>query len=206
MKTCCKKWDGTVLMGSYSTWHIVMQVDSSRTRFSIHQAGPLDMRFDDHATFAPAICSTIGARKRLLPSSGTNGEEPKAHAIAKLSAPPVPCIPTPNWHNWSSRYGWTKIQDSSCHAHFSGNTDRCESRVVCAGKGDQSGDHPIMCRRKDCSNFFPFSTKIDRKDISNENRVYCICPPEQPVCTCQHKASLAILTKKPVTASDKRLE
>jgi 16S rRNA (cytosine1402-N4)-methyltransferase len=36
--------------------------------------------------------------------------------------------------------------------------------------------------------------------------VYCICPPEQPVCTCQHKASLAILTKKPVTASDKRLE
>jgi 16S rRNA (cytosine1402-N4)-methyltransferase len=30
----------------------------------------------------------------------------------------------------------------------------------------------------------------------------CICPPKIPVCRCGHKASLKILTKKPITASD----
>jgi 16S rRNA (cytosine1402-N4)-methyltransferase len=26
----------------------------------------------------------------------------------------------------------------------------------------------------------------------------CVCPPEQPVCTCGHRASLRILTRKPL--------
>ena len=34
----------------------------------------------------------------------------------------------------------------------------------------------------------------------------CICPPEQPVCTCGHKASLRILTKKPIRASDQEVK
>ena len=33
----------------------------------------------------------------------------------------------------------------------------------------------------------------------------CICPPEQPVCTCGHKASLKVVTKKPVRASDQEI-
>ena len=34
----------------------------------------------------------------------------------------------------------------------------------------------------------------------------CICPPEQPVCTCGHKASVRILTSKPITASLEEVE
>jgi len=26
----------------------------------------------------------------------------------------------------------------------------------------------------------------------------CLCPPEQPVCTCHHRASLRVLTRKPL--------
>lgn len=29
----------------------------------------------------------------------------------------------------------------------------------------------------------------------------CICPPEQPQCTCEHTATLKVLTRKPVTPS-----
>ena len=29
----------------------------------------------------------------------------------------------------------------------------------------------------------------------------CICPPEQPVCTCRHKASINIITKRPIMPS-----
>jgi 16S rRNA (cytosine1402-N4)-methyltransferase len=30
----------------------------------------------------------------------------------------------------------------------------------------------------------------------------CICPPEQPTCTCGHQASLKIITKHPVVGND----
>ena len=30
----------------------------------------------------------------------------------------------------------------------------------------------------------------------------CVCPPEQPVCTCARKARATLLTRKPMTASD----
>ncbi len=30
----------------------------------------------------------------------------------------------------------------------------------------------------------------------------CICPPRLPICVCGHRASVTILTKKPVTATD----
>jgi 16S rRNA (cytosine1402-N4)-methyltransferase len=29
----------------------------------------------------------------------------------------------------------------------------------------------------------------------------CICPPEQPICTCRHKSTVIIITKKPITPS-----
>ena len=34
----------------------------------------------------------------------------------------------------------------------------------------------------------------------------CICPPEQPICTCNHKASLNVLTKKPITAAQNEID
>ena len=34
----------------------------------------------------------------------------------------------------------------------------------------------------------------------------CICPPEQPFCTCGHKASVRILTSKPIIASTDEIE
>jgi 16S rRNA (cytosine1402-N4)-methyltransferase len=30
----------------------------------------------------------------------------------------------------------------------------------------------------------------------------CLCPPKQPQCTCGHKASLRVLTRKPVQPSE----
>ena len=30
----------------------------------------------------------------------------------------------------------------------------------------------------------------------------CICPPGTPVCTCDHKATLRLLTRKPLRPSD----
>jgi 16S rRNA (cytosine1402-N4)-methyltransferase len=34
----------------------------------------------------------------------------------------------------------------------------------------------------------------------------CLCPPQQPVCTCAHRASLRLLTKRPITPSPEEVE
>ena len=44
------------------------------------------------------------------------------------------------------------------------------------------------------------------KQAFKRESIDCICPPEQPVCTCGHKASVRILTSKPITASLEEVE
>jgi len=34
----------------------------------------------------------------------------------------------------------------------------------------------------------------------------CVCPPEQAICTCDHKQALEILTKRPITATEDELK
>lgn len=39
------------------------------------------------------------------------------------------------------------------------------------------------------------------KDFIKQESKDCLCPPEFPVCQCQHKKSIKIITKKPIEAS-----
>jgi 16S rRNA (cytosine1402-N4)-methyltransferase len=48
--------------------------------------------------------------------------------------------------------------------------------------------------------FHSLEDRIVKQFMQREARD-CICPPEQPTCTCGHKASLKILTKRPVSPS-----
>jgi 16S rRNA (cytosine1402-N4)-methyltransferase len=34
----------------------------------------------------------------------------------------------------------------------------------------------------------------------------CICPPKQPICTCDHVATLKVLTKKPIQAAEQEIQ
>jgi 16S rRNA (cytosine1402-N4)-methyltransferase len=33
----------------------------------------------------------------------------------------------------------------------------------------------------------------------------CICPPEQPICTCTHKASLREINRHPIEAQEEEI-
>lgn len=50
--------------------------------------------------------------------------------------------------------------------------------------------------------FHSLEDKIVKSFFKQESKD-CLCPPEAPVCRCGHKAVLKILTKKPVTPSEK---
>ncbi|HEY9679611.1 MAG TPA: 16S rRNA (cytosine(1402)-N(4))-methyltransferase RsmH [Drouetiella sp.] len=43
------------------------------------------------------------------------------------------------------------------------------------------------------------------KQIFKRASIDCVCPPRQPVCTCDHKSKLLIITRKPVVAAEKEI-
>ena len=48
-----------------------------------------------------------------------------------------------------------------------------------------------------------FQSLEDRlvKSYFNVESKDCICPPQQPVCTCDHRATLRIVTRRPTRPS-----
>ncbi len=43
------------------------------------------------------------------------------------------------------------------------------------------------------------------KSFFNVESKDCICPPQQPVCTCDHRATLRIITRRPMRPSDEEV-
>lgn len=41
------------------------------------------------------------------------------------------------------------------------------------------------------------------KQVFKEHTINCICPPEFPVCVCNHRASVSLVNKKPIEPSEK---
>ena len=44
------------------------------------------------------------------------------------------------------------------------------------------------------------------KNVFKREASDCICPPKAPVCICGHKASIKLINKKPIIASERELE
>ncbi len=53
--------------------------------------------------------------------------------------------------------------------------------------------------------FHSLEDRIVKRFFRRESRD-CLCPPEQPVCSCQHQATLNILTHKPIRPSPGEVE
>ena len=43
------------------------------------------------------------------------------------------------------------------------------------------------------------------KSFFNVESKDCLCPPQQPVCTCAHRASLRVLTRRPIRPSEEEV-
>ncbi len=182
-----------------------MQLDTPERGFSFRLEGPLDMRFDPDRGISAADLVNQSGEKDLADIIWRYGEEKQSRRIARaiIAARPV----------------YT--------------TSRLAEIIASAMKGKRGKTHPatrtfqalriaVNQELQSVETFLPravealapggrlavisfhsLEDRIVKQYFARESKD-CICPPEQPICTCNHKAIVERITKRSIVADEDR--
>jgi len=184
------------------------QLDDPERGFSFRADGPLDMRMDPAANVTAAgLVNESGAAEleRILREFG---EERWARRIAQFVVARRPlrttrdlaqaveaAIPRKAWPrdiNVSTRtFQGLRIAVNDELREIEAGLKAALSTLKPGGRMATISFHSLEDRL--VKSFF----NVESKD--------CICPPQQPVCTCGHRASLRIITRRPVRPSEEEV-
>ncbi len=206
--------DGILLDLGFSSF----QMDDPERGFSFSADGPLDMRLDQSQEITAADLVNNASEQELADIFWSYGDETRSRQIAwrivrerargpitrtsqlaRLAAAGVPYKPG-MIHPATRVFQAMRIAVNS-------ELKRLEEvlpqivEVLRRGKtSNTGGDGGRMV-------IISFHSLEDRlvKIFIRREAMDCICPPGIPVCVCNHKASLRILTPKPVTPSKQEI-
>jgi 16S rRNA (cytosine1402-N4)-methyltransferase len=183
-----------------------MQLDSSERGFSFKHDGPLDMRFDPGSNLRAYDLVNNLSVDQLADMLYSFGEERHANKVAKAIVAARPIL----------------------------TTRQLADVVAAATTGGKSGIHPatrtFQALRIAVNNelerlevllpkavaslaaagrlvIVAYHSLEDRmvKSFLREESSDCICPPRQPICTCDHQATLKLITRRPIRPSDEEV-
>ncbi len=184
-----------------------MQVDRADRGFSFLREGPLDMRFDPTQGLSAHELVNSLPEADLREILWRFGDEPRARAIAKaiVAARPIE------------------------------TTTELAEIIAAVGKGRRKGIHPatqtfqalriaVNDELEQLKNgleqginllapggriaVIAFHSLEDRmvKNFFRDESRDCICPPDAPVCTCEHKARLIRITRRAIKPDTAEIE
>ena len=177
------------------------QLDDPRRGFSFRQDGPLDMRMDAHnPVTAERVVNELSERD-LAAVIRRLGEERWAARIARFIAERRPlkttrevaaaveaAIPRGAWppdiHPATRTFQALRMHVNDELGSLAGGL---RGALDILGPGG----------RMAVISFHSLEDGLVKRFFAEESRD-CLCPPRQPVCTCAHRASLRVLTRKPV--------
>lgn len=186
-----------------------LQLDAPERGFSFMGDGPLDMRMDPDSGAATAFSlvnkAPYDVLKELIAKAG---EEPQAGRIARaiVQAREKKSIETTRELAVLIERAYPAKWRASARNHPATRTFQALRMAV----NDELGElrrflHQIVPRLAPGGRLvvISFHSLEDRivKHFFKEEAADCHCPRQTPMCVCGHKASLRILTKKPVTPS-----
>jgi 16S rRNA (cytosine1402-N4)-methyltransferase len=184
------------------------QIDDPERGFSFRAEGPLDMRMDPAAPLTAAKIvneSDVREVERILREYG---EERWARRIAQFIVARRPlrttrdlaeaveaAIPKAAWPrdiNVSTRtFQGLRIAVNDELGEIEAGLRAALSTLKPGGRMATISFHSLEDRL--AKSFF----NVESKD--------CVCPPQQPVCTCGHRATLRIVTRRPVRPSEEEV-
>jgi 16S rRNA (cytosine1402-N4)-methyltransferase len=206
--------DGVLLDLGFSSY----QVEDPERGFSFSMDGPLDMRLDQSQELSAWELVNSASEQELADIFWRYGEETRSRQIAwrivrerargpitrtsqlaRLAAAGVPYKPG-MIHPATRVFQALRIAVNSELENLEAALPQIVE-VLRAGKtGNTGGDGGRMV-------IISFHSLEDRlvKGFMRRESMDCICPPDIPVCVCNHKASLRLLTPKPVAPTKQEI-
>ncbi|HKC19450.1 MAG TPA: 16S rRNA (cytosine(1402)-N(4))-methyltransferase RsmH [Candidatus Dormibacteraeota bacterium] len=184
------------------------QIDEPRRGFSFRADGPLDMRMDPTSELSAAEVVNEYAEAELERILRDYGEERWARRIVQfivvrrplrttrdLAAAVEAAIPRQAWprdiHVATRTFQAIRIEVNDELGQIETGLRAALSTLKPGGRMATISFHSLEDRL--VKSFF----NVESKD--------CICPPQQPVCTCGHRATLRIITRHPVRPSEEEV-
>ncbi len=180
-----------------------MQIDQPQRGFSFQKEGPLDMRFDPETGRSAADLINNCTEAELSDIIWRYGEERFSRRIASaiMKARPI--------HRTEELAALVRKVIGNKRGRIDPSTRTFQALRIAVNQELSTLEEalPKLIKylipggRIAIIAFHSLEDRIVKSFFRYESR-NCICPPEQPICTCQHVASLKILTPHPIRPSD----
>lgn len=186
-----------------------MQIDTPEKGFSFRFNGPLDMRLDQTQGVTAAHVVNSYGQKELAQIFFKYGEESKGNRIAAAIVRKREDEPFLTTLSLAEFIFKTKGRTSAMHPatkcfqalriYVNKELENLESVLPAAIDSLETGGRLAV---------ISFHSLEDRivKEAFNNAASPCDCPPISPICTCNKKPLIKILTKKPIVATDEEIE
>jgi 16S rRNA (cytosine1402-N4)-methyltransferase len=184
-----------------------MQLETPGRGFSFLKDEALDMRFDQQNGITAADLINTEKEEELARIIWENGEEPQARQIAAAICRTRPLRTTAEL---------ARLVSSVLHGHrgrIHPATKTFQALRMAVNQELQSLQSGLeqtlrVLAREGRMAIISFHSLEDRlvKQFIRRESIDCICPPEQPICTCNHKASLKILTRHAISPSESEIQ
>lgn len=185
-----------------------MQIDTPERGFSFQMEGPLDMRFDPTQPLTAQDIVNGWDERDLADLIWRYGEEQQSRRIARAIIQARPLHTTRELTEIITRsMGGKRGGQSKSRIHPATRTFQA-LRIAVNHELDaleaflpQAIEVLAPGGRLAVIAFHSLEDRIVKQFFRRESRD-CICPPEQMVCTCGHKATLVEINRHPIEAAD----
>lgn len=184
-----------------------MHLNAAERGFSFQSEGPLDMRYDPSGTTTAADLVNNLPQSDLADLIYHFGEERRSRAIARAIVTARPLHSTRQLANVVARAvgGRQKAKIHPATLTFQALRIAVNDELEKLSKALPRAMTLLSPGgRLAVISFHSLEDRIVKDFFKRESKD-CICPPEQPICTCDHRATLHIITQKPVTASEQEI-
>jgi 16S rRNA (cytosine1402-N4)-methyltransferase len=183
-----------------------MQLEQPGRGFSFQLEGPLDMRMNPGSGPTAADLVNRLPEKELANLIFKYGEEPASRRIARAIVRARPIQETVELAQLVARAIPGKKQGRRGKPKIHPATRTFQALRVAVNQELEVLEQVLpqalaLLKPKGRLAVISFNSLEDRivKQYFRQEAQDCICPPEQPVCICNHKAIVNIVTRKPIT-------
>ena len=183
-----------------------MQLDIAERGFSFLKEAPLDLRFNPNKGVTAAELVNTLSEKEIADIIWNYSEDPRSRQIARLIIESRPISTTIELAGLIlTAYLGKRGKTHPATRTFQALRITVNNELEVLEKGLENSLKTVCVGgRIAIITFHSLEDRIVKQFFKHES-IDCICPPEQPFCTCSHKATLKVITKKAVKPSQEEI-